>query len=75
MSHSDRETERRGPEGHHRDHQACIKFLGWGHLFMLEVAGKEPHVERMKILTKGPRLDGEISFRVKKEEEEEESFL
>lgn len=42
---------------------------------MLEVAGKEPHVERMKILTKGPRLDGEISFRVKKEEEEEESFL
>lgn len=41
---------------------------------MVEVEGKKSHGEGMNILeTKGPRLEGEIRFREK--EEDEESFL
>lgn len=41
---------------------------------MLKVEGRKPHGERTKMLeTKDPRLDGNISFGEKKEEEE--SFL
>lgn len=36
--------------------QAYMKFLGWGHLLMLEGGGREPQGERIKVLDKRSKI-------------------